>query len=96
MKNSMATKDAIPGKPAMPEIKAVKVFIGMCMSYELPIAFNRNNNKAPIQKRVIPNPIQRIGRIGAPTSNRTKMIVPSIAITVIGSIHDNLLYKYPV
>lgn len=85
MKNSIATREANPGKPAIPDISAVNRLIGMCISKEFPIAFNKKRSNAPIQKRVIPNPSHLIGRMGAPASKRTKMIVPSIAITVIGS-----------
>lgn len=32
MKNSIATSEANPGKPAIPDISAVNILIGMCTS----------------------------------------------------------------
>jgi hypothetical protein len=86
MKNSMATKDAIPGNPATPEIRAVNTLIGMWMSYAFPMAFNKNRSRAPIQKRVTANPTSLNGLIGAPTNSRIKISVPKMAIIVTGSI----------
>lgn len=86
MKYWIAARETSPGMPKKPDIETVPMFIGIWISYEVPIAFKKKRSKAPIHKRIIPCPIHRNGFSGAPTKSSNKIKLPRMDTTINGSI----------
>lgn len=82
----MTTKANNPGMPKNPETDDVTKLIGTCRLNEVPNAFKKNNNSAPIIIFIKPCPIKRIGFIGAPTNKRITIIPPKTDKIMVGSI----------
>ncbi len=94
---SISTRATNPGIPSRPDTADVTRLMGTCKSKEVPNAFKKKRNKAPISTFTKTCPTKRIGLSGAPIRSTSTINPPSIDITTVGSnqtslLRDNLYY----
>jgi len=93
-KMCMATREANPGNPKKPEIKAVNTLIGMCNPIEAPKTLKKKINNTPITTFTAPLARNFIGVNGAPAINSIP-IRSTIEITIMVELKQKSSFACP-